>query len=277
MRARVIALLLLAGLVLLGPPPPARAADGLACQPSGHAPSTTGIVLLHGGLDGEGNWLAPLKKKLLAAGFRVTSPEMPWSERREYDRSYQQALDQVAAEVKGLEQRGAARVVVGGHSFGANAALGYAAWRGGVAGVAVIAPGQMPDLPALQEIVGQSVAKARQMVAAGNGGKKDFFKDFLQWHGKLDGAYTTAANYLSYFDPDGDAVFPKNAARLNPQIPLLWVDPAKNDNTAILVSKAYAFDKAPRNPLSRYILSPSGHLDTPAVSADLVVAWLKCL
>ncbi|HUI17374.1 MAG TPA: alpha/beta hydrolase [Alphaproteobacteria bacterium] len=276
MRAVVFAPLLLAAVALLVPPSTAHA-DALACKPSGNAPSTTGVVLMHGALDGSGNWIASLKKKLVAAGFRLATPEMAWSERREYDRSYQQSLDQIATEVKGLEQHGARRVVVAGHSFGANAALGYAAMRGGVAGVAVIAPGQMPDLPALQQIVGASVAKARQMVAAGAGGKKDFFKDFLQWHGKLDGAYTTAANYLSYFDPTGDAVYPKNAAKLSPQIPLLWVDPAKNDNDTIVVSKAYAFDKAPRNPLSRYILSPSGHLDTPAASADLVVAWLKCL
>ena len=276
MRALVFAPLLFAAIALLGPSATARA-DEIACKPTGTATGTTGVVLMHGALDGDGNWIAPLKKKLVAAGFRVATPEMPWSERREYDRTYQQTLDQIATEVKGLEQRGARRVVVAGHSFGANAALGYAALRGGVAAVAVIAPGQMPELPALQQLVGASVAKARQMVAAGAGSKKDFFKDFLQWHGKLDGAYTTAANYLSYFDPTGDAVYPKNAARLSPQIPLLWVDPAKNDNDTIMVSKAYAFDKAPRNPLSRYILSPSGHLDTPAVSADLVVAWLKCL
>jgi len=276
MRARVIAPLLLAAIVLLVPPRAARA-DAVACKPSGNAPTTTGVVLIHGALDGEGYWLAPLKRKLVAEGFRVASPEMPWSDRREYDRTYQQSLDQVGAEVKGLAERGARRVVLAGHSIGANAALGYAALRGGVAGVVVIAPGQMPDLPTLQQIVGASVQKAREMVAAGAGSKKEYFKSTLQWHGKLDGAYTTAANYLSYFDPNGDAIFPKNAARLSPQIPLLWIDPAKNDNDTIMVSKAYAFDKAPRNPLSRYILSPSGHLDTPAVSADLVVAWLKCL
>ena len=276
MRASAIAALVLAALAYLAPPSPAWA-DAVACRPSGHAPATTGVVLMHGALDGHGNWIAPLKKQLLAAGFRVATPELPWSEGREYDRSYQEMLDQVATEVKGLQQRGASRVVVAGHSFGANAALGYAAIRGGVAGVAVIAPGQMPDAPALQAIVGASVAKARQMVAAGAGGKKDFFKDFLQWHGNLNGAYTTAANYLSYFDPNGDAVFPKNAARLNPQIALLWIDPAKNDNDTIIVGRAYAFDKAPHNPLSRYVVSASGHIDAPAASASLVVEWLKCL
>lgn len=254
--------------------PPLRA-DEVACKPSGHHPSTTGVVLLHGALD-PSNLIMPLRNKMAAAGFRVAMPEMPWSETREYNRTYQQAMDEITAAAAPLRQKGAARIVVGGFSYGSNAAVGYAALRGGVAGVMVISPGLLPDDPGFFKIIEPGVAKARQMVEAGLGDKFDIFKDVAQWHGSTAGAYTTAKNYLSYFDPMGDAVIPKNIMRVGPGIPLLWII-GKDDPESMALGRAYAFDKAKPNPLSRYLVVPGGHINTPATGANAVVAWLKCL
>ena len=263
-----------AALVLLFAGPSARA-DEIACRPADHSPSTTGVVLLHGTLE-PSYWLMPLKKKLDAAGFRTAMPEMPWSTKREYDRTYEEAMDEVAAAATGLERRGARRIVVGGHSMGGNAALAYAALHGGIAGLIVISPGPFPEDPDIQKLIAPGMAKARQMIAAGQGGQMGVFKDLVQWHGSTEGAHTTAKNYFSYYNPDGDSVIPKNAARMKPGIAVLWVLGMEETGDRV-AGRSYAFDKLPPNRLNRYILVPKGHLDAPATGADSIVAWLKCL
>lgn len=263
-----------AALALLFAGPTARA-DEIACRSADHSPSTTGIVLLHGTLE-PSYWLMPLKKKLDAAGFRTAMPEMPWSTRREYDRTYEESMDEIATAATGLERRGARRIVLAGHSMGGNASLGYGALRGGVAGLVIISPGPFPEDPDEEKVIGPGVAKARQMIAAGQGGEMGVFKDFVQWHGSMEGAHTTAKNYFSYYNPDGNASILKNALRMKPGIAVLWVIGMEEEGERV-AGRSYAFDKLPPNRLDRYIVAPKGHLDTPATGADSIVAWLKCL
>jgi len=251
-------------------------ADAVDCKPSGAPPSSTGVVLVHGKMDTTGYWLMPLRRKLQAAGFRTASPVMPWAEKRQYDRTYEQSLDIIAEAARELEHQGAKRIVVAGHSLGANAALGYGALHDQVGGIIVISPGQFPEDAGYQKVVGESVAKARQLIAAGQGDRIGLFKDFAQWNGNLEGARTTAKNYLSYFDPNGNAVMPKNAKRIKPGTPVLWVV-GSEDSGNVSDGKSYSYDKAPPDRLSRYILVPKGHDEAPATGADQIVSWLKCL
>jgi pimeloyl-ACP methyl ester carboxylesterase len=262
---------------------PAPAAESL-CKPSGRPAGTLGVVALSGkntfGAGGKraggGNaidYLAPLKSAIRAAGFKLSAPEMPWSRDHVYDRSYEEAMDEIGRAAATLEAEGATRIVVAGHSLGANAALGYGALKGGVAGLIVLAPGHNPDLEGFYKRVEGSVAKARGMVAAGKGGETAEFEDFNQ--GGVGMVRTTAARYLSYFDPAGHAVIPRNAAALPPGTPLLWVLP-KEDPLSHL-GRNYAFAKAPRNPLNRFVTVSGGHLQAPSEAAHVVVAWLKCL
>jgi len=254
---------------------PSASADEIACRPADHSPSTTGVVLLHGTLE-PSYWLMPLKKKLDAAGFRTAMPEMPWSTRREYDRTYEESMDEIATAATGLERRGARRIVLAGHSMGGNAALGYAALRGGAAGLVIISPGPFAEDSEVQRLIAPGMAKARQMIAAGQGGEVGVFKDLVQWHGSMEGAHTTAKNYFSYYNPDGNAVISKNAARMKPGMAVLWLIGVEEEGERVAV-RSYAFDKLPPNRLNRYIVVPKGHLDTPATGADSIVAWLKCL
>jgi hypothetical protein len=63
---------------------------------------------------------------------------------------------------------------------------------------------------------------------------------------------------------------PANAARLT--APLLYVA-ATNDPTQR--GRWYIFDRAPANPLSRYVTVNSDHIGTPAASHQIVLDWLK--
>ena len=231
-----------------------------------------GVVLLHG-KTGKPAKMWDLSSELEAQGFLVSTPAMPWSFNRYLDASFETALNEIAAATNQLKQKGATKIVVAGHSMGANAALAYAASRGGVAGVIMLAPGHSPDLPWFQKRVKGDVAKAREMVQSGRGTQNAEFQDIIE--GKPFSVSTQAQIYLSYFDPEGLGAMGRNAARLDSKIPLLVVMGDKD----ILYPRAkdYIFTKAPANPVSKFLVVSADHQGTPAAAKADVVRWLKSL
>jgi pimeloyl-ACP methyl ester carboxylesterase len=281
MHSALLVPIMLASLMLAIRSPGAAAADDIACRPSGRPPSSLGVVLLHGRQGGEGHdvppgtgdyWMQPEKRKILAAGFRVVEPEMPWSMYRAYDRSYQESMGEIGAAIDAVKKMGAKRVVLDGFSLGGNAALAYAAARDGVAAVMVVSPGLFPENPRYQVEVAKSVNRARDLIALGLGDQMEMFDDVAVWNGAF---VTTPTRLFSYYDPDGDAIMSKNAEKIKPGIPFFWM--VGKQDVAASVGKAYAFDRVPPNRLNRYFEVEGGHLDAPKSGADLIVAWLKCL
>ncbi|OJX79479.1 alpha/beta hydrolase [Magnetospirillum sp. 64-120] len=233
------------------------------------AADLVGVVLMHGKWGNPNNAITVLSDKLESAGVLVARPEMPWSRGREYDADYAQAMDEITAAITKLRAKGATRVVVAGHSMGANAALGYAARHDDVAGIVAIAPGHSPELFAAR--LGASIAKAQAMVAQGKGDETAQFDDLNQ--GKTKPVTCKARVYASYFDTQGPAVMPVNAAAFKRPTPLLWVvgvgDPLYPRG------EDYAFNKAPFHPDNRYLVVEGGHMDTPTIAADQIVEWIK--
>lgn len=106
-----------------------------------------GVVVLHGmrGMPMQG-----FVSSLEAAGLFASSPELPWSRRRNHDRTYEQALEEVGAAVEEMKGRGARRIVIVGYSMGSGAALDFGATHGTLAGVIVMAPG--PRKPSVLKV-----------------------------------------------------------------------------------------------------------------------------
>lgn len=161
---------------------------------------------------------------------------------------------------------------VGGHSLGANVALGYAASRPRLGGVILIAPAHNPEQPVFARRLGADLAKAHDMVATGRGKEKTTFSDLNQ--GNLFQVNAAAEVYVSWFDPNGPAVMPKSAAAIKSSIPLLCVVGSK-DRTA--PSQDYIFDKAPAHPMSKFVTVNADHLSVPTVAIDAVTTWLFTL
>ena len=96
---------------------------------AGGALQGLGIVYLHG----KGGWPGAFNGGILSSlqdeGALIATPEMPWSFHRRYAATYDQAMTEIDAAVAGLKAKGARRIVIIGHSLGANAAIGYAARR----------------------------------------------------------------------------------------------------------------------------------------------------
>lgn len=242
----------------------------------GHAESENlrgfGVVLLHGKGGAPGAFLGGLSEALKAEGALVEAPEMPWSHNRMYDATYEAAMDEIDAAVLKLRSAGAVKIVVAGHSLGGNAAMGYAARREGLTAVVAMAPGHKPEAWALKLRTSGAIAKAKKMIAVGQGEIPTSFPDLAQ--GIPFTVTATPKVYLSMFDPEGPASMPKNAAAMG-SVPLLWVvgivDPI------VFSGRDYAFTAAAKHPKSRYLRIIGNHLDTPFLARNKVVAWLKSL
>ncbi|MCC7017571.1 MAG: alpha/beta hydrolase [Rhodospirillales bacterium] len=233
-----------------------------------------GFVLMHGKWgEPSGRSLYRLDRALESAGILVEKPEMPWSKDRQYEASYADAMKEIDAAVAKLKAKGAARIVVGGHSFGANASLAYGATRDGVAGIVALAPGHVPDLGRFRELMAADVARAKEQASGGKGGEPFEFTDLNQ--GRRDGKRATANNFLSYFDPAGMGAMTLNAPKIKQGTALLWVIGEKDSLFA--TGKAAIYDKAPVHPKSRYAEVPGGHADTPSESVAVVLDWLKAV
>jgi len=235
-----------------------------------------GVVYLHG----KGGWSGALNGGILEAlkeeGALVATPEMPWSFHRRYDATFDQALAEIDAAIAGLKSDGAYRFVLIGVSLGANAAIGYAARHPELAGVVALAPGHLPDVGNMRSFVSDAVARAKTLVAEGKGNVRQSFPDMAQGIPLTTTATPTV--YLSWFDPEGPAVIPKNAAVMGAApspVPLLWVvgklDPIDRRGPE------YAFNSLAKNPKSQYVEVIAGHLTTALVARGQVIDWINAL
>jgi pimeloyl-ACP methyl ester carboxylesterase len=230
-----------------------------------------GVVFLHGKGVWAGAFDGGIPAALEADGAVAAEPEMPWSITRMYGATYEEAMQEIDAAVAGLKGKGATRIVIIGHSLGANAAIGYAARRHDIAAVVALSPGHLPETAEMRSHTADAITQARALAAAGEKSRR-IWPDRIQEIPTL--AIASPAVYLSMFDPDGPAVIPKNAAALH-GVPLLWV--VGQSDPIFARGRDYAFTRAPRNPKSRYIEVSAGHLAAPLVARSQVVEWLKSL
>ena len=244
---RIVAIAVAFVCLALGLPPDAQAKDLKGW----------GVVLIHGKKGSPGS-LSGLASALTAAGAITTSPQMPWPNGY---RTYDAVLNEIGAQVAALRSKGATRIAVVGHSIGANMALGYGAQRGGVDAVIAMGPGHQPD-----RFIGRtadSLNRAKQAVATGHGGEVSTYTDVNQ--GDVFQVKTSAASYVSFFDPSGPAAqMTANAGRLK-GAKLLWVV-GSGDPGARAVAHG-----------GKVISVSAGHGGTPRAGTTEIVNWLESL
>jgi pimeloyl-ACP methyl ester carboxylesterase len=222
------------------------------------------------GKRGSAEYLSTLAGDLAEQGYLVVTPDMPWSKVRAYDRALDEAHREIDKALDGLRLQGATRLVVAGHSMGANMAIGYAATHKGIDAVIALGPGQTVESQNFIERLGDSVTKAKALLAAGQGEELTQFQDLHL--GKVSEIVAIPRIYLSYFDPDGLANMPRMARHID--IPFLWTV-GSQDKNMFNRGPAYAFDLAKPNPYSRYVVVDADHMGTPEASRAEVLRWLK--
>jgi len=213
-----------------------------------------GVMLIHGKRGNTGN-LDGLASALSREGAVVIQPTMSWASRY---RTYGETMSEVGGYVASLRGRGAKRIALVGHSLGANVALGFGAQHDGLDAIVALAPGHQPDRFAAR--TAESLARAQQLVAAGRGGEVATFRDVNQ--GAAFDIKTTAAAYVSFFDPSGPALMARNAGNLK-GAKLLWVV-GSGDPGARAAARG-----------GDVVTVQAGHGDTPGAGASQVVTWLK--
>lgn len=227
-----------------------------------------GIVLAHGKWDKPPYAIGTLADALRAAGHPVLTPELPWSLARLYDASFHDALLILDAAAQALRRQGCDRVVLGGHSMGANAAIACARRHASADGLLVLGPGHFPDRLHQQGISTDSLARAAHAVASGEQ-ERLTLTDVFQ--GRPRPVRIPPAHYLEYFAADGPAVMPDNCRHLE-SLPLLWA--VGRADAHFDLGRGYAYALAPPHPASAYHELEADHIGTPQAATALVLAWL---
>jgi pimeloyl-ACP methyl ester carboxylesterase len=247
----------------------ASAAVAFAQNAPAQAPAI-GVVIMHGKGGTPTKWVAPLASGLEQKGYLVANLEMPWSGKRHYDVDVAAADKEVDAALEALRAKGAKKLFVAGHSQGGVYVLHYGATHP-VDGIVAIAPGGNVGNKVYASEVGASVERARRLVAEGKGGELQAFDDYEGSKGRFN-VTTTAANYLSWFDPQGAMNQMKSSKSIDPRVPVLFVAPTR-DYPALQRIKVMAFGALPRNPLTRLYEPSASHLEAPAASIDEIARW----
>lgn len=238
------------------------------------AAAQDGIVILHGKGGMPQGLVRPLTEGLQAKGWQVASLQMPWSRDRQYDVDVEAAVREVDAAIEGLHKGGAKRVFLAGHSQGGVFALHYATRRP-LDGLIPVAPGGDVAHSVFIQNLGGAVRNARNMVSEGRGGERG---EFLEYEG-AKGTWTvrtTAAIYLSWFDPEGAMNQSKSLRAVLPATPVLLIVPT-NDIPALRKIKDSNFRALPSHPLSRLYEPETNHTGAPAASIDEIVRWAGAL
>jgi len=246
----------------------------LSINAFGAKSSKIGVVVMHGNHSNYPNTpVQGLSNALTAAGFIVITPEMPYSLNRQFDKTYEDTAFEIDEYVAQLQRQGAGKIFIAGHSLGGNVALYYGT-RASVDGIIAIAPGFNVQDAGFQSQLGGSVTTAEQMIAAGNG---NVAADFLDYDSSATPSvftiHTTAIDYFSWFNPQGNAIVPQNTPKIIPGTPLLWVigtqDPlyTKYGNTIFIT--------APANANNQYVVVNANHVQTPTVAEPQIIQWLQ--
>jgi pimeloyl-ACP methyl ester carboxylesterase len=231
----------------------------------------TSVVVMHGKGGLPDGLVHELAMFLDARGFLVANLEMPWSSRRDYDVDVAAGLAQVEAALADLRTKGAAKVFVAGHSQGGVFAL-YVAGKIPVDGVVAIAPGGNVATPAFRQYTGESVDRAADMVKAGKGAERARFVDYEGRRGTSP-VFTTAASYLSWFDPDGAMNELASIHRLDAKMPVLFIAPT-DDYPMLLRTNPEMIRALPKNPLTKVYKPDASHVKAPTASREEIARWI---
>jgi pimeloyl-ACP methyl ester carboxylesterase len=229
-----------------------------------------GVVLMHG-KDSTSRPKSPVGKLagFLKKDFMVLTPVMSWSKNGGFDRTLEETYEQIDMAVKALRKGGATKIVVGGHSMGAAAALAYATQASGLAGVLMIAPGHRPDTYA--DLNTDALAKAKTLIAAGNPNDEVNVSDKNQ--GKRISRTLQADVAVSWFDPTGLAVMQNAALKVPPRTPVLFI--IGEDDRLHPRGKTLIFDNLPAHSKSAYVVVHGGHKKTPIKGRAEITTWLQ--
>jgi len=222
----------------------------------------------------ERNETSLLAIDLYEDGFLIESPHCAWSRYKKYSDPVDKSLSKcVTPRITILKNKGAEKIVVLGKSLGANAAIRAGVVIDGIDAIVAMAPGHNPDEEHIRERFDADIREAKEKINSGNGQEKIEFEDFNQ--GRTRPYEVSAANFFSWFDPEGKAVMGLNAPKVKAGIAFLWIA-GEDDRISDGTGKGI-YDSVPKNPKSKFIHVEGGHGDVRENGRDIIIDWLKAL
>jgi pimeloyl-ACP methyl ester carboxylesterase len=183
---------------------------------------------------------------------------MCWSYRRRRDRPLLDCLSELEAPIEQLSGRGVRAIAVAGMSVGGLGAVAFGARRQGLVGIIALAATGRRSAWCVSFPRSPRRRRWSPPAAATNAPALP-----TEISAGLFPINTTAAIYLSFFDPTGPANIPDNTSRL--RAPLLWVAGTADRSQT---GPDYAFSRAPANLQHRYVMVDSDHLGTPTAARE---------
>lgn len=242
------------------------------------AQGTVGFIYMHGKQSpvttaGSGDIAA----KAAAAGMKAMTPSMPWSAGgwEKIGVTPEDVFVTIDGHANQLRAQGAQRIVIGGHSLGANMALSYAVARQNVAGVVMAAPGHSPGGSYNRNAsIKENVDKACQLAKSGQGSQS--FTGLDENQGSSVRISTTAAVYCAWMSPRGAASMPARAPALPATIPVMLVIGTADPSFGFAENNIYK--PAAKNPYSKYLVINGGdHRNTDHAASQRIIDWIKGL
>jgi pimeloyl-ACP methyl ester carboxylesterase len=231
-----------------------------------------GVVIMHGKGGSPTGLVADLASSLEKKGFLVANLDMPWSEKRNYDVTAEQGEQEVETALAGLRKNGAKNVFVIGHSQGGVFAL-HLAGKIAADGFVTIAPGGSTANRYFYERISDSLARAKELVAAGKGNEPAELYDYENARGNYP-VKSTPAVYVTWFDPAGAMSEERAVKVVNPRVPVLWVGPTR-DYPGLLKFSLPLYRELPKHPLTRLYEPNADHRGAPAAAADEIARWTR--
>ncbi|MBS0541038.1 MAG: alpha/beta hydrolase [Proteobacteria bacterium] len=237
-----------------------------------------GIILMHGKQSpptDNRSGLPTIASTLQGHGHKVIMPAMPWSQGgwEKISVTVEQVFDMLDGYAAQLRSQGAQRIVIIGHSLGANIGLSYAANRGNVAGLVMAAPGHSPGFVYRSDSGKKSIDRAAELMRSGHGA--DSYSGIDNNQGTSFTIGTTVAVYLSWLNPRGLASMDAQAPKLPASTALLMVVGEKDP--VFGRAKAALYDPAAKNPYSKYVTVGADHVQTPFAASKQIVDWIDGL
>ena len=171
-----------------------------------------------------------------------------------------------------LRAQGTRQLVVAGHSLGGAATLRYGATRDNVGGLILISAGWNPETRRWQDIVGESVRRAGDMVTAGRGSETDSFQ-YVTNDGKSGTVIAHAKGFFDFNRPDSPVALADSAHAFKRAVPVLWFSASGDSSPHKQMSKT-AFNALPSHPHSEYAVVNASHREAVTAVISPISAWL---
>lgn len=227
-----------------------------------------------------GKWSSPntpvlrlLEKRLLKENFQIDKPIMAWSRHKKYDQSYYDVLKDLSDKIKKYKQQSnIQKIILMGHSIGANACFAYQAEYNDADAIVAITPGHYPEYFIRNHRHEYLIKKVEDKINKNLNKEIIKFEDINCHHKRT--FELEAEIFYSYFNPQGLGNMSKSVSRIKKNIPVLYIEGATDH---VKTGPDHIFSKLPYHQHNRYKILKNNHTDTPEASKDLIVEWLNSL